>query len=147
MILHIERLPDAKDLPLPEYKTLEAAGLDLHAAEDKAIGPGQWAAIRTGIKIQLPRFHEGQIRPRSGLALNWGVTVLNAPGTIDEDYTGELMVILINHGPQNFRVRRGDRIAQLVISLRTYCYVTEVEVIERVTERGDKGFGSTGIAA
>jgi len=137
---------DAHDLPLPKRQTLGAAGMDLHANvhEPVCIKKGARVLIPTGVKIALPIGYEAQVRPRSGLALNFGVTVLNAPGTVDADYRGELCALLINLGEKDFFVRRGDRIAQLVI--------TKVEMIEfSITNalpdslRGEGGYGSTGI--
>jgi dUTP pyrophosphatase len=133
---------------LPRYATEGAAGLDLAAALDAplTIPRGQWLAVPTGLAIALPRGHEGQVRPRSGLASKHGVTVLNAPGTIDEDYRGELKVLLVNHGPSDFVVQPGDRIAQLVvapIARASVAVVASVEALGRTT-RGAGGFGSTG---
>lgn len=144
--LRIRRLPHAATLPLPGYQTAGAAGLDLQAAIDKdlTIPPSGRALVPTGLSIALPTGHEGQIRPRSGLAAKFGVTVLNAPGTVDEDYRGEVKVILINHGPDPFVVSRGDRIAQLVIAPVTRAALVEVDDLDR-TERGPQGFGSTGL--
>jgi dUTP pyrophosphatase len=148
--LRIVRLPHAADLPLPAYQSAHAAGLDLLAAVPNdapvEIAPGARALIPTGIAMALPAGHEGQIRPRSGLAIRHGVTVLNAPGTIDADYRGELQVILVNIGAESFMVRRGTRIAQIVIAP-----IQHVELVESVsldaTERASGGFGSTGIAS
>jgi dUTP pyrophosphatase len=132
---------------MPKYQTTHAAGMDLHAAVSAdapvVIAPGMWALIATGIAIALPGGHEAQVRPRSGLAAKYGVTVLNSPGTVDGDYRGELQVILINHGREPFLVERGMRIAQLVIAT-----VARAEIVEAVsldeTLRGEGGFGSTG---
>jgi dUTP pyrophosphatase len=130
---------------LPAYQTAGSAGLDLAAdvSEPLTIPPGDRRLVPTGLAIALPPGHEGQVRPRSGLALKHGITVLNAPGTIDEDFRGELGVVLVNHGPEPFTVERGMRIAQLVV-----CPVTRVEVslVEQLddTERGAGGYGSTG---
>jgi dUTP pyrophosphatase len=125
--------------------TAGAAGMDLCAAldADLVIEPGAWKLVPTGIAVAIPAGHEGQVRPRSGLAAKHGVTCLNAPGTIDEDYRGECKVILVNHGPEAFVVKHGDRIAQLVIAPVTR---VEVEVVTELseTERGEGGFGSTG---
>jgi dUTP pyrophosphatase len=141
------RLPHAEGLQLPAYKSEDASGMDLVAAvpvdEAVILGPGGRALIATGLVIELPRGFEAQIRPRSGLALTDGVTVLNSPGTIDADYRGEIGVILVNFGERPFAVRRGARIAQLVVSS-----VERVALIasERLTSsvRGSNGFGSTG---
>ncbi|MBX6426069.1 MAG: dUTP diphosphatase [Variibacter sp.] len=146
----IARLPHAADLPLPAYHSALAAGFDLHAAVAAdapiVIAPGQWAAIPTGIAIALPPGTEGQVRPRSGLAARHGVTVLNAPGTIDADYRGEVKVLLINHGREPFTVERGTRVAQLVVApvvRADLCETTDLSA----TARGAGGFGSTGMAA
>jgi dUTP pyrophosphatase len=137
------RLPSAEGLPLPSYQTPHAAGLDLTAAEQAILSPGERAAVGTGISIALPVGHEAQVRPRSGLALKYGVTLLNSPGTIDADYRGEIRVILINHGSEPFRIERGDRIAQLIVAPISKAVWTEVEVLPE-SERGVGGFGSTG---
>ncbi|AUX42737.1 deoxyuridine 5'-triphosphate nucleotidohydrolase [Sorangium cellulosum] len=134
------------EVPPPAYQSEGAVGLDLRAAIDAevTIGPGERKLVPTGYAVALPDGHEGQVRPRSGLALHHGVTVLNAPGTIDPDYRGELKVLLINHGAAPFTVRRGDRIAQLVI-----CPVAIAEVVLvsslAPTARGAGGYGSTGV--
>lgn len=139
----ILRLAHGEGLALPAYETEHAAGMDLRAAEDAILAPGARALVATGFAIALPHGFEAQVRPRSGLAARHGVTVLNAPGTIDADYRGEIKVILINHGEASFAIKRGDRIAQMVISL-----VTRVRFEEQVelsdTARGSGGFGSTG---
>ncbi len=143
------RLPHAVDLPLPSYQSALAAGLDLLAAVPTdapvAIAPGGRALIPTGIAIALPPGNEGQIRPRSGLAIHHGVTVLNAPGTIDPDYRGELQVILVNHGAEPTVIKRGMRIAQLVIAPIQHARLVESTELDS-TERNAGGFGSTGIA-
>jgi dUTP pyrophosphatase len=127
-----------------------AAGLDLHAAvaadSPVVIAPGVWAAIPTGIALALPPGTEGQVRPRSGLAARYGVTVLNAPGTVDADYRGEVKVLLVNHGPEAFTIKRGERIAQLVIAAIVRATLTESVTLGE-TERGAGGFGSTGSAS
>ncbi len=130
-------------LPLPAYATAGAAGLDLCAAASKTLEPGQWAAIGTGLQIEIPEGYEGQVRPRSGLAARHGVTVLNAPGTIDADYRGELQVLLINLGPSSYAIEVGDRIAQLVIAPIVQVGVEAVDALSE-TERGGRGFGHTG---
>ncbi len=137
--------PDAQ---LPRYATAGAAGLDLAAALDEPLelAVGARAALPTGIAIELPRGHEGQVRPRSGLARRHGVTVLNAPGTIDQDYRGEVQVLLVNLGQEPVVLRPGDRIAQLVVAPVSQVAVEAVEALDR-TERGQGGFGSTGIGA
>ena len=132
-------------LPLPRYETAQAAGMDLRAAlrSPVTIAPGKRALIPTGLAIALPTGFEAQVRPRSGLALRHGVTVLNAPGTIDADYRGELAVVLINHGEADFTVQRGDRIAQMVIAPVTRATWDLVNVLDE-TSRGAGGYGSTG---
>ncbi|MFO0660586.1 MAG: dUTP diphosphatase [Polyangiaceae bacterium] len=135
----------ARALPLPAYETAGAAGLDLRAAirHSIEIRPGARAMIPTGIAIALPAGHEAQVRPRSGLAWKHGITVLNTPGTVDEDYRGELRVVLINLGDQSFTVNRGDRIAQLVVAPVTRITWALVESLDS-TARGEGGYGSTG---
>ena len=145
--IEVRQLPHGEGLPLPAYQSADAAGLDLLAAvpEDAPVilGPGQHALVPTGLIVALPSGFEAQVRPRSGLAAKHGVTVLNAPGTVDADYRGEVGVLLINHGGTPFTIRRGERIAQLVISP-----VTRVELVAAPslssTDRGGGGFGSTG---
>jgi dUTP pyrophosphatase len=143
----VERLAHAADLPMPAYQTEGAAGLDLVAAIPAhvkiVIEPGARELIPTGLQLQLPRGYEAQVRPRSGLALKNGVTVLNAPGTIDSDYRGEVGVILINHGREPFVIERGARIAQLVVAPVTRIALVEASV--DTTSRGAGGFGSTGV--
>jgi dUTP pyrophosphatase len=144
----IRRLPHGGDLPLPAHATADSAGLDLLAAVagDRILAPGQRELVPTGISIALPRGFEAQVRPRSGLALKAGVTVLNAPGTIDADYRGEIGVILINLGSEPFVIRRGERIAQLVVaSVSRVAWLETVELTE--SGRGGGGFGSTGTRA
>jgi dUTP pyrophosphatase len=145
--LKVMRLPHGADLPLPAYQSEGAAGLDLMAAvpEDAPVtlAPGRRALIPTGLSIALPQGTEGQVRPRSGLAARHGITVLNTPGTIDSDYRGELQVILANFGEDPFVVTRGLRIAQLVIVPVFHAQITEQKNLD-TTERGAKGFGSTG---
>ena len=146
--VRIARLPHAADLPLPEYQSALAAGVDLVAAvaaePPLELAPGAHAAVPTGVAIALPRGHEAQIRPRSGLALRHGVTVLNSPGTIDADYRGEILVILVNLGSEPFVVRRGMRIAQMVIAPVRRARFVESRDLD-ATERASGGFGSTGI--
>jgi dUTP pyrophosphatase len=139
------RLSHAADLPLPAYQSVGAAGLDLVAAIEEAISlaPFQRAIVPTGLAIGLPQGFEGQVRPRSGLAAKHGVTVLNAPGTVDEDYRGEIKVVLVNHGSEAFLIHRGDRIAQLVIAPVTRAELLAVDSLDE-TARGAGGFGSTG---
>ncbi|WAM34880.1 dUTP diphosphatase [Caldicellulosiruptor morganii] len=146
MILKIKRADDAWDLPLPQYASSGSAGMDLFACVDgeMVINPGEIRLIRTGIYIELPDGYEAQIRPRSGLALKYGITILNSPGTIDSDYRGEVCVILINLGNNPFVIKRGDRIAQMVICKYEKAKIEEVQELSE-TDRGDGGFGSTGI--
>ncbi len=143
----VRRLPHGEGLPLPCYETTGAAGLDLLAAvpEDApvVIEPLRRALVPTGLALQLPDGHEAQVRPRSGLALRHGVTVLNAPGTIDADYRGEVQILLVNLGDAVFTVSRGQRIAQLVVAPVTRAVLVEAETLDG-TERADGGFGSTG---
>ena len=145
--LLVQRLPHGDGLPLPTYQSEDAAGLDLIAAVPEAtpltLAPGARALVPCGIAIALPRGFEGQVRPRSGLAVHHGVTVLNAPGTIDADYRGEVMVLLVNFGTQPFSIARGMRIAQLVVAPLARAGVMEAELLDR-TARGAAGFGSTG---
>ncbi len=142
------RLPHGADLPLPEQATAGAAGLDLAAAiaadETLVLEPGRFLAVPTGLALALPQGFEGQVRPRSGLALKHGVTVLNAPGTVDADYRGEIKVILINHGPEAFSITRGMRIAQLVVAPVMQIMLEESGDLDQ-TARGAGGFGSTGL--
>lgn len=136
----------AEDLLLPRYMSGGSSGMDLYAAvdEDTVIDPGGFRLIPTGIHLQLPAGYEGQVRPRSGLAAKYGVTVLNTPGTIDSDYRGEIKIILINLGREPFVIKRGDRIAQLVISRYERVELVPAECLED-SERGTGGFGHTGI--
>jgi dUTP pyrophosphatase len=138
-------LPHGKDLPPPRTATAGSAGCDLRAAVDHplVLEPGARALVPTGLAIALPRGWEAQVRPRSGLAVKYGVTVLNAPGTIDSDYRGEVRVILINHGDQPFVIARGERIAQVVVATVAVARWQEVDTLDE-TERGAGGFGSTG---
>jgi len=146
-VVRIARLPHGADLPLPSYQSAFAAGLDLYAAVPAdapvVLAPGSYAKIPTGITLALPPGTEGQVRPRSGLAAQHGVTLLNTPGTIDADYRGEVSVLLINHGSAPFEVTRGMRIAQLVVADIVRVTVREAEELDN-TERGAGGFGSTG---
>ena len=144
--LRIRRLSHAAGLPLPEQASPGSAGLDLRAAvsEDIVLSPGARTLVPTGLVLELPRGWEGQVRPRSGLAIRHGISLLNSPGTIDSDYRGEVKVVLANLGGEPFTIRRGDRIAQLVVAP-----VSRVEVLEAselgTTDRGSGGFGSTGV--
>ena len=145
--IEVLRLPHGEGLPLPARQTAHAAGLDLLAAVPETaplvLEPGKYTLVPTGLSIALPEGYEAQVRPRSGLAAKHGVTVLNAPGTVDADYRGEICVLLINHGAEPFTIRRGERIAQMVIAP-----VAQVECVPvtslSATERGSGGFGSTG---
>lgn len=145
--VRVERLPHAEGLALPAYETKGSAGMDLRAAvaefEPVVLAPGERRLIPTGLKIALEPGYEAQVRPRSGLALKHGVTCLNSPGTIDSDYRGEVGVILINHGQVAFEIRRGERIAQMVIAPYAQAVMAEVEALDE-TARGAGGFGSTG---
>ncbi|HEV2158723.1 dUTP diphosphatase [Bradyrhizobium sp.] len=145
--VELQRLAHAEGLPLPAYQTAEAAGLDLMAAvpegEPMTLAPGQYALVPTGLAIALPPAFEAQVRPRSGLAAKHGVTVLNSPGTIDADYRGEIKVILINHGTAPFVIKRGERIAQMVIAPVVQAALVPVAELSE-TDRGAGGFGSTG---
>lgn len=145
--VRVERLQNAEGLPLPVYETPGSAGMDLRAAlpesEPLTLAPGARALVPTGLKIALEPGYEAQVRPRSGLALKHGITCLNAPGTVDSDYRGEVGVILINHGQEPFVIQRGERIAQMVIARHEQATVVEVEALDE-TARGAGGFGSTG---
>jgi len=145
--VELQRLPHAEGLALPAYQSAGAAGLDLMAAvpegEPMTLAPGQFALVPTGLAIALPSGHEAQVRPRSGLAAKHGVTVLNTPGTIDADYRGEIKVILINHGASPFVIKRGERIAQMVIAPVLQASLVPVATLSS-TNRGAGGFGSTG---
>lgn len=147
MEIRIKRLPHAGDLPLPSYQSSGAAGLDLVAAlvpdAKEILRPGERRLVPTGLVLEIPPGFEAQVRPRSGLALRHGVTVLNTPGTIDSDYRGEVGVILINLGPEPFEIGRGDRIAQMVIAPAIQARLVAVEDLSE-TGRGAGGFGSTG---
>jgi dUTP pyrophosphatase len=139
----VKRLPHFEGLDLPEYATEGAAGMDVLAAEDVTLPPGGRHAVATGLALAIPPGYEIQVRPRSGLALKHGITVPNTPGTIDSDYRGELKVILINHGATDFAIRRGDRIAQLVLAPVVRASWLKVDELDDTT-RGEGGFGSTG---
>lgn len=147
--LRIVRMPHAADLPLPAYQSAHAAGLDLLAAipadAPVTIAPGGRVIIPTGIAVALPHGHEGQIRPRSGIAIRHGVTVLNSPGTVDADYRGEIQVILVNLGTESFEIRRGTRIAQMVVAPIQQAKIVESSSLDE-TGREAGGFGSTGMA-
>ena len=138
------QLPEARGLPLPEYATDGAAGMDLVCCEDVVLDVGDRRLVRTGLQIEMPPGYEAQVRPRSGIAYKHGVTVLNAPGTIDSDYRGEIGVLLINLGKRSLQIDRGDRIAQLIIAPVVQA---RVEVVSALTDpaRGAAGWGSTGV--
>jgi dUTP pyrophosphatase len=140
----IKRLPGHDDIELPRYMTAHASGMDVRAAvsESEIILPGEWKKISAGFAVSLPEGYEAQIRPRSGLAMEFGVTVLNAPGTIDADYRGEIGIILINHGKKPFAIKRGDRIAQMVIQPVCKGLWEESHLLD-MTVRGPGGFGHT----
>ena len=141
-----KKLPHAKDLPLPSYESTSAAGMDIRAALEKSVNlkSGERTLIPTGLQMAIPEGYEAQIRPRSGLAIRNGITMLNSPGTIDADYRGEVKVIAINHGAEDFIINHGDRIAQMVIAPVTQFPIRQVEDLDE-TERGEGGFGSTGV--
>ena len=145
-ILKIKKLENGKDLPSPKYETAGSAGMDLLAAIDEpiVIKAGEIKLVKTGIAIALEKGFEAQVRPRSGLALKNGITVLNSPGTIDSDYRGEVCAILINHSQVDFTITRGMRIAQMVIAACVQAQISEVEDLDE-TARGASGFGSTGL--
>ena len=141
----VTREPGCEDLPLPSYETEHAAGMDLRAAvnEPLALQPGERVLVPTGLRIALPPGYEAQIRPRSGLALKHGISMVNTPGTIDADYRGEIRIILINHGDEAFTINRGDRIAQMVVAPYVRVAWDPAETLD-ATSRGDGGFGHTG---
>jgi dUTP pyrophosphatase len=145
--IDIHQMPHGEGLALPAYQTAHAAGLDLLAAvpvdTPLVLQPGQHAMVPTGLTIALPEGYEAQVRPRSGLAAKHGVTVLNAPGTVDADYRGEIAVLLINHGAEPFTIRRGERVAQMVIAPVVQAQLIPVTSLS-TTDRGGGGFGSTG---
>ena len=141
--VQLKRLPHGHGLDLPAYATDGAAGMDVLSAESVTIRPGQRHAVATGLSVAIPQGYEIQVRPRSGLAFKHGITVPNTPGTIDSDYRGELKVLLINHGTDDFAIERGDRVAQLVLAPVTQAAWEEVDALDE-TDRGEGGFGSTG---
>ena len=141
--IQISRLPEGEGLELPSYQTAGAAGMDVRAAEERTVQPGETALIPTGFTIAVPQGYEAQLRPRSGLALKSGITLLNSPGTIDSDYRGPVGVILTNLGHEPFFISRGDRIAQMVICKVERAQWNEVKTLDD-TERGEGGFGSSG---
>ncbi len=144
MIVKVKKLSETAVVPFYAHKG--DAGMDLFSDEDVTIGPGEIKLVKTGIAIALPEGHEAQVRPKSGLALKHGITVLNTPGTIDEGYRGEIGVILINHSKESFVVRQGTKIAQMVIKKAEQAQLKEADELDK-TERNDGGFGSTGLNA
>jgi dUTP pyrophosphatase len=142
----ILRMENGAGLPLPDYKTSQAAGMDIHAAvwETTVVKPGERMLIPTGFGLQLDPAYEAQIRPRSGLAIRNGISMVNSPGTVDADYRGEVQVLLINLSQETFTINRGDRIAQMVIAPVMRVVWDEVEELDQ-TDRGEKGFGHTGV--
>jgi len=145
VILKVKRLDNNKNLPLPSYQTNDSSGLDLRAAVEKDIilHPGDIKLIPTGLSISIPKGYEVQVRPRSGLALKHGLGIVNSPGTIDADYRGEIGIIAINWGEKSFTVKRGDRIAQIVVNRVSHAVVEEVDGLDQ-TDRGEGGFGHSG---
>lgn len=141
--VEVKRLPHGEGLDLPHYATVGAAGMDAVSAEDISLAPGERHAVATGLALAIPPGYEIQVRPRSGLALKHGISVPNTPGTVDSDYRGELKVILINHGTEAFAIKRGDRVAQLVLAPVVRAAWDEVAELGD-TQRGSGGFGSTG---
>lgn len=146
MKIQFKKLPHAKDLPLPSYESTYAAGMDIRAALEEPITlqPGERQLIPSGLKMAMPQGYEAQMRPRSGLAYRNGITMLNTPGTIDADYRGELKMLAVNLGNEPFTINHGDRIAQMVIAPVIQADVCAVKELSE-TERGDGGFGSTGV--
>jgi len=142
--ISVKRLAHAGDLPLPSYETSGSAGMDVRAAENIVIAPGHRGLVGTGLAFAIPQGYEIQVRPRSGLALKKGVGIPNSPGTIDSDYRGELKIILLNHGEEDFIIERGDRIAQIVVAPVQRGVLKEVDRLDG-TARGEGGFGSTGV--
>ena len=146
IVIKIKRLESSTDLPLPDYETEGSSGMDIRASvrEPVLMEPGEIKLIPTGMAVSIPPGYEGQIRPRSGLALKHGVGLINSPGTIDSDYRGEIAIIMINWGEKSFTIRRGDRIAQMIISKVHRADLVEVDDLDS-TKRGDGGFGHSGI--
>lgn len=146
MNIQFKKLPHAEDLPLPSYESEYAAGMDIRAAleEPVELAPGKRQLIPTGLKMAMPEGYEAQIRPRSGLAYRNGITMLNTPGTIDADYRGEVKVLAVNLGDEEFVINHGDRVAQMVIAPITQARIEEVDSLSE-TERAEGGFGSTGV--
>ncbi len=146
LVVHITQLPNSEGLPLPHYQTEHSAGVDLYAAVERetVVEAGKWSFIPTGIAVAIPEGYEGQVRPRSGLALKHGIGMLNGPGTIDADYRGEIGIILFNFSNAPFTIRRGDRIAQLVFAKFEKASLRKVDRLSE-TARGAGGFGHTGV--
>lgn len=146
LLVHLTQLQHALDLPIPHYQTEHSAGVDLYAAveKDTVLEARTWKLIPTGIAVAIPEGHEGQVRPRSGLALKHGIGMLNAPGTIDADYRGEIGIILFNFSETPFTIKRGDRIAQMVFATLLHAKLETVDELSE-TKRGAGGFGHTGI--
>ncbi|MDM8010361.1 MAG: dUTP diphosphatase [Parasphingorhabdus sp.] len=142
--ISVKRLAHAGDLLLPSYETSGSAGMDVRAAENMVIAPGHRGLVGTGLAFAIPQGYEIQVRPRSGLALKKGIGIPNSPGTIDSDYRGELKIILLNHGEEDFIIERGDRIAQIVVAPVQRGILIEVADLDE-TQRGSGGFGSTGV--
>ena len=144
--LQVRRLPGSEDIALPEYETEGASGLDLRAAveEELTLHPGEIRLVPTGLAVSIPPGYEGQIRPRSGLALRYGIGMVNSPGTIDSDYRGEIGLVVVNWGREPFVIKRGDRVAQMVIAAVSKAEVVEVDDLES-TARGEGGFGHSGV--
>ena len=140
----IVKIVNNSDNALPQYETGGSAGLDVRSNEDGILNPGEFKLVKTGLFVEIPSGYEIQVRPRSGMALKYGVTVLNSPGTIDSDYRGEICVILINHSQTDFKIERGMRIAQMIIAKYKQAKIFEVESLDE-TARGEGGFGSTGV--
>lgn len=145
-VIQVVRLPHGADLPMPAYETEHAAGMDLRAALETSVTlqPGERSLIPTGLKIALPSGFEAQIRPRSGLAIRNGLTLLNSPGTIDADYRGEVKVIVVNHGDESYTIQHGDRIAQMIVAPVVHATLRQVDKLT-ASDRGEGGFGSTGV--
>jgi len=145
-VCKFKKLPHGDDLPLPSYESAAAAGMDLRAAVKNPVTlqPGERLLVPAGFQMAIPKGYEAQIRPRSGLAYKHGITMLNTPGTIDSDYRGEVKVLAINHGEEEFTISHGDRIAQMVIAPVSQAKIHEVQSLDE-TERSEGGFGSTGI--
>jgi dUTP pyrophosphatase len=143
LVIDVKLLPNGEGLPLPARATPGSAGFDLRAAAEVTIPSGEWRVVPTGLALAIPVGWEGQVRPRSGLAVKHGITVLNGPGTIDADYRGEILVPLVNHGREPFMLTRGERIAQIVFAPVPQVELREVDELS-AAHRGDRGFGSTG---